>query len=644
MKESCNVSGIAVDSDWKDLQRLHQQQHGITTTCSVPVQVRWKDGKTRTNIDAASHRELLLRFMRTVTTNATTKVDQSSDKKRKRDDNDAVEGQHAKAFATENSDAYGWACVHNPAAVSHLAVIELGVDSREAADWVGKYISEKIACERSVLVAPTKWFQDSQKQPQSVSDVIMYKSPCKLVNKSLTPEVHIPASMDGLVAALESLLLSKERLEREGYPRAEVSGRMSVDIEQQLQSFRKETYDWVQPQDISLEDAQNLVQHFYAQTQSPRDVSPKKLPPFVVQPSPLAGGDRQRQRRIFAMDCEMVETGQGPELARVTLCQLKSFREGGVDIETELLFDTLVRPQNKVLNYVTQFSGMTATILGNEDDPHIVQLEQVQVALLATVQPDDIVVGHSLENDLRATRWIHTTVIDSAVLLRPKNRTFKFSLRHLAAALLNKHIQKSDGPHCSEEDAVTALHLAVRRALQGPSFCIAERPSPTNWLTALSQQATAICLGPSDWLHRHVLSSSNAVHALQCVSVHDSNGKAVASWLAGPRRRASIVWAKFSLRPQKLTDPSLVHQEDLTRLEQLLKDLISKLPPQAVLLMAIQPGYEKADNLSRSRRISQDPRVTIPWSEHDEVQWREAVSTCQHGLVLWVGGHKSFKS
>ena len=54
-------------------------------------------------------------------------------------------------------------------------------------------------------------------------------------------------------------------------------------------------------------------------------------------------------------------------------------------------------------------------------------MEEIQVALLGFICKEDIVVGHSLENDLHALRLSHPRVIDTAVLFRTDGR--KHALR-----------------------------------------------------------------------------------------------------------------------------------------------------------------------------------------------------------------------
>jgi hypothetical protein len=121
------------------------------------------------------------------------------------------------------------------------------------------------------------------------------------------------------------------------------------------------------------------------------------------------------------------------------------------------------------------------------------------------------------------------------------------ALRHLSAALLGKIIQSNHGEngHCSEEDAAAALFLAVRRAREGPWFRIKERGDDRFHLLESVQEGPLVCIGPSDWLQKHVTPFQSTAHALTCESVTDSNRKAVAAWLTSPKRRAKLVWANL---------------------------------------------------------------------------------------------------
>lgn len=174
-----------------------------------------------------------------------------------------------------------------------------------------------------------------------------------------------------------------------------------------------------------------------------------------------AGGDF-----IYALDCEMCETDIGMELTRVTV----------VDINGAIVYDQLVKPQSTIINYHTEFSGISEETL--RDTTCIladVQRELVNRFLFT----DTILVGHSLTSDLRALRLVHLNIADTAILY-PHQRGFPFrtSLKYLTKTFLKKDIQMEiQAGHDSAEDAIASLELLLLKVREGPWFGIPEAVS-----------------------------------------------------------------------------------------------------------------------------------------------------------------------
>ncbi|KAG8126860.1 hypothetical protein E2320_022023 [Naja naja] len=105
---------------------------------------------------------------------------------------------------------------------------------------------------------------------------------------------------------------------------------------------------------------------------------------------------------IYALDCEMCYTKQGLELTRVTV----------INSDLKVIYDTFVKPDSRVVDYNTRFSGVTEADLENAS----ITLRDVQAVLLSMFSTETILIGHSLESDLFALKLIHSTVVDTAVV------------------------------------------------------------------------------------------------------------------------------------------------------------------------------------------------------------------------------------
>ena len=103
---------------------------------------------------------------------------------------------------------------------------------------------------------------------------------------------------------------------------------------------------------------------------------------------------------ILGVDCEMCKTDGGElELTRVSL----------VDERCEVVYDQLVKPDNSITDYLTRYSGITASSMEGVTK----RLTEVQADLGALVPRDAILVSQSLAFDLHALKMMHPYVIDT---------------------------------------------------------------------------------------------------------------------------------------------------------------------------------------------------------------------------------------
>ncbi|KAI0175585.1 hypothetical protein GGR52DRAFT_537313 [Hypoxylon sp. FL1284] len=182
-------------------------------------------------------------------------------------------------------------------------------------------------------------------------------------------------------------------------------------------------------------------------------LSDGNVPEKEIQQGSVTAG-----REVYALDCEMCKTGPDEfALTRVSLVNWDGTR----------VVDSLVKPDKPITDYVTRYSGITEQML-----THITTtLQDVQARLLKILHPRTILVGHSLDSDMKALQLTHPFIVDTA-LLYPHNRgpPLKNSLKFLAQRFLKREIQKGLGGHDSVEDARTCLDLVKQKCEKGKAW------------------------------------------------------------------------------------------------------------------------------------------------------------------------------
>ena len=509
-------SGLLTSNEWTDYQRLETTPDLVNP---VGPSVHIRTGKEESKVEGVHHRDLLAWFLKQIIfpcTNSTSKEKSKKSKKRSRSERDDP---------VQSSSLPSWASIHNPGALRNIAVLEVHVPE-DFSSYSSIIESHFEACQRGQVSLPTKWFQGST--PRPVSDSLLYFAAEKV--KNTKDAVGPVPTRDQLLVRLQSMTVSSENLEKENYPSSHEESTTSVLKSKTDDISRMATIQT--PNSIDLETAKELVEKYGILLDSPKKESEQMY--ACTQASEEAQG---KPPRVLGLDCEMVRTSLGMELARLTLVEFEDFCDGMLCSRN--LLDVLVKPEATVLDYLTIHSGITANLL----EPISTRLVQVQAALVRFLRPNDILVGHSLENDLHAAQYIHPNVIDTALIFRHRNKRTKFSLKHLAAILLKKKIQA--GSHCSEEDAEASLELAVRRAWHGPSFGVAAGDERRSIFEGLNSKAKVVCMGPAPWLKSHVTSFSNGIHALGYESIPECK-KAMLAMLKG-RRKADLTWARLTI-------------------------------------------------------------------------------------------------
>ncbi|CAG9856702.1 unnamed protein product [Phyllotreta striolata] len=150
---------------------------------------------------------------------------------------------------------------------------------------------------------------------------------------------------------------------------------------------------------------------------------------------------------VYSLDCEMCYTVRGLVLTKVTV----------VGMDGRLVYDSFVKPDDEIVDYNTKFSGITARDFKRNPTK---SLKEVQNDLMGFINADTILIGHGLENDLRALKIVHYINVDTAHSFPHfHGLPYRRSLRSLTSAYLNRNIQCSRYGHNSYEDAVGAVFI-----------------------------------------------------------------------------------------------------------------------------------------------------------------------------------------
>lgn len=163
---------------------------------------------------------------------------------------------------------------------------------------------------------------------------------------------------------------------------------------------------------------------------------------------------------VLAVDCEMVLTSVGRELARVAV----------VGPNRSVLLDVLVKPEGQVTDYLTRYSGITEDHLRNVSRTRQEALD----LLLSLMHSETVLVGHGLYNDLSALGCggcRHFRTSDTANLY-PHHEPEKHchALRFLSKKFLGREIQTGSNGHCPSEDALAVMDLVKAKVMFGAEF------------------------------------------------------------------------------------------------------------------------------------------------------------------------------
>ncbi|OQS06392.1 exonuclease, partial [Thraustotheca clavata] len=294
-----------------------------------------------------------------------------------------------------------------------------------------------------------------------------------------------------------------------------------------------------------------------------------------------------------------------------------------------------------ILNYHTEFSGITEEALANVK----VHLEDVQTHLLTLFNQRTILVGHSLDSDLKALRLVHLRVADTAILY-PHHRGFPFkpSLKTLARTFLQETIQDQAEGHDSAQDAITALKLFQLKVKEGVCFGLPTPPVFSRAYTTLLEQipdsSKHFCtVGAPPLQKPWVLHASGALNDLLNNTITNVNAQDVSVHDVLPPAdhvlyTKDLMWLEMDINGN--TDPKLYMETlhlwqrqqvaSIQALNTMLSNLYENVPQDTLVLVLPQADLGIYRYMKAVRMKSRWDAWDSQWTDSDQFNLQYAYS------------------
>lgn len=300
----------------------------------------------------------------------------------------------------------------------------------------------------------------------------------------------------------------------------------------------------------------------------------------------------------FAMDCEFCQTPTGKMLARVSL----------VNFQGEVVYDSFVKPQSEIIDYLTKYSGITKEDMDNATTT----FEEARSKLLEIIAEEDILIGHSLDCDLKVLKIKHPRVIDTALIYdSSRGRSFKPGLRSLAEMYLGRKIQQgeADGTgHSSVEDLLACLDLVKLKLIEGASFGRNDKFHLIFEKLELNNSPEKVLLIDE----RPQLYAADLNHSSAIVVTAENDEAALAAYKNAELPRLSIIGFNELLRLSNASATEASRTEKLALLDARLEEIYQRLPNNAVFIVSTDGGSrERVKELMKVRKRFQESHQDV---------------------------------
>ncbi|CCF57640.1 hypothetical protein KAFR_0C06440 [Kazachstania africana CBS 2517] len=336
--------------------------------------------------------------------------------------------------------------------------------------------------------------------------------------------------------------------------------------------------------------------------------------------------------RIFAIDCEMCMSDNGLVLTRASV----------IDYELNVLYDKLVKPGVPIIDYLTQYSGITAELL----DPITTTFDEVQSDILDLISSSDILIGHSLQSDLNILKIRHPRIVDTALIFHHKaGPPFRPSLKYLASEYLNSSIQidKING-HNSIEDAKTCISLTKQKLDKGLAFGMSINTE--NFFLRIGKMARKKSLVLSDSVSRQS-SYHNNIHdkfdyTMHCTSDDELMGELVKNINKFDLLVGRLRDLEFSRDYSKRSTKSLVQEKlpesnvIMSQFNENLKRVYEEAPSGTIILVMSGSGDTREWTSLMSEFNSLNAQDRMEKRKEREHDIESAVSKARDGIATLI--------
>ncbi|GMH44815.1 hypothetical protein BSKO_12767 [Bryopsis sp. KO-2023] len=358
----------------------------------------------------------------------------------------------------------------------------------------------------------------------------------------------------------------------------------------------------------------------------------KICPAGYVETKPA--GEGAVVEKMVAVDCEMCDSANGKELTRMSL----------VDENGKVLVDELVKPENTITDYLTPYSGITAEMLKNVKTT----LRDAQEMFLKHVSRETLLVGHSVENDLKAMQILHFKILDTVVMYpHPKGFPSRSSLKMLSDKYLHRKIQ--NGAHDSVVDALAALDLVKMKIKLGPDFANGDSKKLTHnkkLVEVLHEQQVRCCLID----RKHVLATHSFPAADEVSIDTDESAEKAVIKMVQMSSKAKFVWTQMQdlgrfyfqrakvqnglldLDAAEFSEERLI--DKLKMVDQRIGNIFQSSPPNTLAVVVTGQGDTMGAMAKQEDKFKRLQGLGPTWGPQDEQDWNILSQKVIQGLCF----------